>query len=470
MLHIRRIVFAALAVILPLAVPLMPVMAAVEGAPDVEAMVVGDNEFRVGMTGRLELMLQNKGTFDGRVTGADDQVLAYGYLMSGMMVAYPCTTAQNLTVTLESSNPAIEVVGPTAYVGTLARSYVTPQPLGFDIRVYRYADVGEYELELHVSYEYTRDVDWLNPPDTLPVYPDPDAYNPSTYQPQFNFVREERTETIPVKITVGGSYFKAVETVAEGMRPGATGSLTVVLGNDGETAYDVTAEVLPSGNFVPVDRASYLGSVRQGEKVTTEFKIAVSRDAIAKTSPISIRVSYTDRRDVSQSTVVTAGVDIAARVEFEVVSVVVDSPMEPGGKREMGVSIRNTSLTDVTDAVARINAVDPFSSTDDSAFIGDMPAGELRVAKFQISADDDATVKPYGIDVEVKYSDGNGDIYTSDVMKAYLDVLPRRALPLETALLIAVLIVGGGAAGIFGWRAYRDRKARVAATREDAEE
>jgi hypothetical protein len=379
-----------------------------------------------------------------------------------MMVAYPCTTAQNLTVTLESPNPAIEVVGATAYVGSLPRSYVTPQPLAFSVRVYRYAEVGEYELQLHVSYEYTKDVDWLNPPDTLPAYPDPDAYNAATYQPQFHFVREVRTETIPVKIRVGGSYFVAVETEAKGMRPGATGSLTVVLGNDGETAYDVTAEVQASGNFVPVDRASYLGTVEHGARVETEFKVAVSRDAIAKTSPLSILVSYTDKRDIAQSNVVTAGVDVAAKVGFEVVSVVVDSPMEPGAKREMAISIRNTSLTHITDAVARINAVDPFSSTDDSAFIGDMAAGELKVARFQIAADDDATVKPYGIDVEVKYRDGNGDIYTSDVMKAYLDMASRKALPLQTALLIAVLVVGGGAAGIFGWRAYRTRKTAAA--------
>ena len=223
MSYVRRILLAAFAAILVVPLCLHPVMAAVEGSPQIRAMVVGDDEFGVGTTGQLQLMLQNNGSFDGRVTGADDQVLAYGYLMGGMMVAYPCTTAQNLTVELESPNPAIEVVGSTAYVGTLPRSAVTQQPLSFDVRVYRYADVGEYELKLNVSYEYTQDVDWLNPPSSLPLPPHPDAYNPATYQPHFNFTREQRSETIPVKIRVGGSYFSAVSTDAEGMRPGATG-------------------------------------------------------------------------------------------------------------------------------------------------------------------------------------------------------------------------------------------------------
>ncbi len=460
------------AIVVTFIMPLQPrtVLAAVEGSPDIEAMVVGDDEFQLGTSGRLQLMLQNQGTFEGRVAGADDQVLAYGYLMSGMMVAYPCTTAQNLTVTLKSPNPAIAVVGPTVYVGMLSRSCVTPQPLGFDLRIYRYAEVGDYELQLNVSYEYTKDVDWLNPPDSLPLPPDPDAYNPATYQPQFRFAREQVVETIPIRIHVGGSYFSVVKTEVEGLRPGATGSIEIVLANGGETAYDVTAEVLPSGNFVPVDGASYLGTVEQGARVATRFKVAVSHEAMAKTSPLNVRISYTDKRDVAQSTVVTAGIDITPKIQFEIVEAVLDKPMEPGAKREMKVSIKNTSLTSITDAVARINAVDPFSSTDDSAFIGDMAPGEARVATFRIAADDDATVKTYGIDVEVRYRDGNGDVYTSDVMKAYLEVMPRRALPLQTALLIAALITAGGAAGIYAWRAYRAKRARMVSVEGGSDE
>jgi len=467
MRYVAKIILALLVLGTVLPATATPAIAAVQGSPDLEALVVGDDQFQVGTTGTLELVLQNKGTFEGRVTGADDQVLAYGYAMGGMMAAYPCTTAQNVTVTVESSNPAIEVVGGAAYVGALPRSFVTPQALPFDIRVYRYADVGSYGLELKVTYEFTQDVDWLNPPDSLPLPPDPDAYNPATYQPQFDFTFEERTQTIPVTINVVGSYFEAVKTDVEHMRPGATGLVSVTLGNNGETAYDVTAEVVPSGNFVPVDRASYLGTFDAGARVQTEFKVAVSDDAIAKTSPLTILVNYRDKNDVERTGTVTAGVQISPDIQFEIVDTEVDGTLSPGGNVELVVSVKNLSDTDLNDAVARINAIDPFSSTDDTAYIGDLPAGASGTARFKLSADDDATPKAYGIDLEVKYRDGNGDSYTSDSMKATVEVVENRGLPLETIMLIAVAAIGLGGGGYLGWRAYRRRRHTAAKTGDD---
>jgi len=467
MTYVRRVFLALILVGLLVPATTAPAFAAVEGSPDLEALIVGDDQFQVGTTGTLELVIQNKGTFEGRVTGADDQVLAYGYAMGGMMAAYPCTTAQNVTVAIESSSPVVEVVGGAAYVGALPRSFVTPKELPFDIRVYRYADVGTYELELKVSYEYIKDVDWLNPPDSLPLPPDPDAYNPMTYQPQFDFTFEERTETIPIVLNVVGSYFEAVKTDVEHMRPGASGSVSVTLGNNGETAYDVTAEVVPSGNFVPVDRSSYLGTVDAGGRVRTEFKVAVSDDAIAKTSPLTILVHYRDKQDVERTSTVTAGVAISPDIEFEIAETKMDGTLAPGNDTELVVSVKNLSETDVTDAIARINAIDPFSSTDDTAYIGDLPAGEAGTARFKLSADDDATPKPYGIDIEVKYRDGNGDSYTSDSMKATVEVVEKRGLPLESIILIAVAAIGLGGGGYLGWQAYRRRRKAATKMQED---
>lgn len=447
MRYVRRLLLAVIAAVLLLPVGASTAFAAVEGAPDLEALVVGGNEFQIGSTGELQIVLQNMGSFEGRVKGADDQVLAYGYGMSGMMVAYPCTTTQNLTLTLESSNPLIEIIGGSVYVGVLPRSYVTPQTLTFGVRVYKHADVGNYDLELKASYEYTEDVDWLNPPSSLPMPPDPYAYNPATYQPQFHFVHQERTETIPVAIKVTGSYFEVVEVEGESLRPGATGTVRLTLGNDGETAYEVTAEVLPSGNFVPVDRMSYLGTVDAGSRVTTEFKVAVSQDAIAKTSPLSIRISYRDMEDALRESTVKVGVETGGDIEFDIVTAELDEPLEPGAQRVLSVSVKNTSDTDLHDAVARVSTIDPFSSTDDTAYIGELPAGETRVARFEISADDDAMPKPYALDVDLKYKDANGNSYTSDAMKAEVRVVESDGFSAQTAILLAAagIALGGGA-------------------------
>ncbi len=447
MRYARRLLLAIIVTVIFLPVGAGTALAAVEGAPDLEALVVGGNEFQIGSAGELQIMIQNKGSFEGRVKGADDQVLAYGYGINGMMVAYPCTTTQNLTLTLESKNPLIEIIGGSVYIGALPRSFVTPEPLTFGVRVYKGADVGAYDLELKASYEYTSDVDWLNPPSSLPMVPDPRAYNPATYQPQFYFVSQERTEVIPVTIDVTGSYFEVVKSEGESLRPGATGTVRVTLGNNGETAYEVTAEVLPGGNFVPVDRASYLGTVDAGLRVTTEFKVAVSQDAISKASPLSIRISYRDKGDALRESTVKVGVTIGEDIEFDIVRTELDEPLEPGTQRVLSVSIENASDTDLHDAVARISAIDPFSSTDETAYIGELAAGETRVAKFKIGADGDAIPKAYALDVDMKYKDDNGNSYTSDAMKADVRIVESNRLSTQTAILLAVagIALGGGA-------------------------
>ena len=86
MRFVRTLVLALVVAALGIPVSAGAAAAAVDGAPNLEALVVGDDEFQVGGIGTLELMIQNIGSFDGRVTGADDQVLAYGYNMGGMMV------------------------------------------------------------------------------------------------------------------------------------------------------------------------------------------------------------------------------------------------------------------------------------------------------------------------------------------------------------------------------------------------
>jgi hypothetical protein len=242
----------------------------------------------------------------------------------------------------------------------------------------------------------------------------------------------------------------------------------LTLGNNGETAYDVTAEVVPSGNFVPVDRSSYLGTVDAGARVSTEFKIAVSDDAIAKTSPLTILVHYRDKQDVERTSTVTAGVVISPDIAFEIVDTELDGMLAPGSDAELVLSVKNLSETDVNDAIARVNAIDPFSSTDDTAYIGDIPAGETKTARVKLSADDDAMPKMYGIDVEVKYRDGNGDSYTSDSMKATVEVVEKKGLPLESIILIVVAGVGLGGGGYLGWQAYRRRRKAASRMEEDA--
>ena len=61
--------------------------------------------------------------------------------------------------------------------------------------------------------------------------------------------------------------------------------------------------------------------------------------------------------------------------------------------------------------------VDPFTSNDDSAFLGDIAPNETKEAAFLVSADKTATVKKYGIDAEIRYRDALDNQVISDPMK-----------------------------------------------------
>jgi hypothetical protein len=94
--------------------------------------------------------------------------------------------------------------------------------------------------------------------------------------------------------------------------------------------------------------------------------------------------------------------------------------------------------------------VDPFSSNDDSAFLGDVAPGETKEAAFQVSAESKATVKKYGIDSEIRYNDAFDNQVISDPIKLSVTVTKDAGFVaglLSNPLLLAVvalIVIGAG--------------------------
>ncbi len=103
------------------------------------------------------------------------------------------------------------------------------------------------------------------------------------------------------------------------------------------------------------------------------------------------------------------------------------------------------------DAVARISVTDPFSSTDDQAYLGTLEPGESATAVFVLDTDSGATIKPYGIDTEIRFKDSGGKSKISESMTAMVTIAPLipgsekmkpYTLPIVLILLLALLTVG----------------------------
>jgi hypothetical protein len=104
--------------------------------------------------------------------------------------------------------------------------------------------------------------------------------------------------------------------------------------------------------------------------------------------------------------------------------------------------------------------VDPFTSNDDTAYLGDIAPGETKEAAFLITVDKAATMKKYGIDSEVRYRDAFDNQIVSDPIKLSLTVTEDTGIvaglmrnPLALAVL-AILVLG------IGYLLYRRRAER----------
>jgi hypothetical protein len=411
-----------------------PVLASVEGKPNLKVTVVGSQELPVGQVGTVQIMIQNIGTFSGDIEDPADQVMALGYLITapGVTLVPPCTTAVGVTANLTSGASSIEVVSGSASIGTLSRGMSTTQPITFQLYIHKDAQPGTYKLDLKLEYQYLSDVDWLNPGGS---------------PPQFDFHWTNRVQQVQISITVVGTYFSAVVTQTEGVGAGATGIITVDIQNSGASeAYDVTAEIAPGTSISPTGPASFLGDVAGNSSVTTQLKVTVSKDAIAKDSSVGILIKYKDDRDVPRQSLLTVGVMVEGKLNFEVQTIQVDGRLTPGSERVIIIPIVNAGDYEAKDAVAKINIVNPFatapfSTTDDTAYIGTLQPGESGLARFRIGVDADAVPKPYILEVEVQYWDSLGNSYTSDTVRATVTVQQPSRLSTTTIIIISVAAV-----------------------------
>lgn len=97
---------------------------------------------------------------------------------------------------------------------------------------------------------------------------------------------------------------------------------------------------------------------------------------------------------------------------------------------------------------ARISAVDPFKSSDDTSYLGDLKPGERATARYQIHAEDAAEIKTYLLDAEIRYRDALDNSQVSDTFKVPVLVEPKPAsseLVSMLPALVLIVIIGIGA-------------------------
>ncbi|WP_349682345.1 hypothetical protein [Methanosarcina sp. UBA289] len=193
------------------------------------------------------------------------------------------------------------------------------------------------------------------------------------------------------------------------------------------------------------------GTLQQGKQSQspTQFTLKISKNAPAGIYPLNLNLSYKyqsntqvsgDEYDATTGLVTNQGVGIwyenktqnqtimvTVKKEpyFEVTNVTGDLYPDEGGM--LYVTYKNTGEEPAKDATVRVSASDPFSTTDDQAFLGTLKPGDSAVAAFDMSVDSTATPKPYSLDSEILYEDTEGHNQVSDSVKINTQVLASKS-------------------------------------------
>ena len=239
------------------------------------------------------------------------------------------------------------------------------------------------------------------------------------YEDEYGVTRETETETAGVGVAGDADF--SVDAEAEAMYVDSVGAVHATVTNVGNTAVENARFVLrESPPFQPVSSKASLGDLAPGESSTASFRVEVSDRAVAQRYPVEGHVEYQDiYNETRTSDVTTDSVGIDEERDFSVTG----APMVSAGATEtVEFTVENTGGGPMRDAVARINVDSPFSTDDDTAYLGDLDVGETTNVTYRVSVEGGATPKTYSVDAVIKYDNAFGDKVVTEVRKAPVEV------------------------------------------------
>jgi hypothetical protein len=409
-------------------VPVMGGTMYLSGSPNLSASVSGTNEFSPNSEVQISITVQNIGQSKDKlvqsgITDRDDQP----------------TTAKFLTATLSPGNAPVTIKTDPVMLGDLAGS--SSANAQYTVKIQENADGGTYVLPLTLNYSYLSSAS---------------QYDDVTME--YFYQSEQITLDIPITIKPEVAI-EILSAEPEHIIAGAEGYITIKVKNSG-TAHGSQAVVVLTRNgnspILPVDDSVYIGDFPAGTIATTRYKVSVSDRAESQSYPVNVGVIYLNAEGDSVSArEKTIGVPVGEKVKFTIVSP--PAVMHPGNKKEITVEYKNTGDSPVYSAQARISAVDPFTSTSDIAYIGDLQPNESRVITYQLGVDRSATIKEYGLDSEIRYRDALDNTHISDPMKVTVDVASTEGIAIILTNPIYLSIVAAAVIGI-AYLAYHYRK------------
>ena len=390
--------------------PVMGVTTYLGGSPKMSAALSGTNEFTPGQDASIKVIVWNNGVNDLK------------FVTKGTIERDDLpTTAKMVTVELSAGNAPVIVKNDPQGVGDIkSQGQVT---VAIATKITSDANEGEYQIPLIIRYAYLASSD-QEAADIL----------------RFNY--QQMNETIPITIKIKPQvHIEVLEAVPENLNVGSEGYLNLKIKNTGfEDGRKATVKIVRNGAspIIPTDSSVFLGDFPHDGTVTCKYKVAISSEAETQTYPVDVVVIYENRDgDVVTSASDTIGIPVGGKIGFAITSGTVQ--VVQGSQSAIQVEYQNSGTTIAYHSQARLSAVEPFKSSDDTAYLGDLKPGEKATARYQINVDDAAVAKEYTLDTEVRYRDALDNSQVSDTFNVPVQV---QAKPASGGLIQVLAAIG----------------------------
>jgi hypothetical protein len=398
------------------------------GSPELSAYISGTNEVSPADTVTLKIVIENKG------------VNEFKFIQSGVIDRDDLpNTAKFLTVSLASGDVPVTIKSDPQMLGDLKGSSTTSCVI--NMKVNADAAAGTYMLPLILKYTYLYEAE---------------QYGTDTIQ--YYYREKNETFNLPIKIKPK-LKISVLSAETEHLNAGTEGYVTLTVKNTGhENGKNTIIKVVRNDNspIMPTTSSVYIGDFSVNQTITSRFKVSISSDAEDQTYPLDVVVNYENiEGDQVTSDIETIGMPVGKKIDFSISSA--PSEVFPGQKKVISVQYLNSGGAPAYNVQARISAVDPFTSNDDTAFLGTLAPGEIREAVFEISVDKSATIKEYALDSEIRYRDALDNTLISDPLKVRVQVSADRGIianifenPLALGIIFIVII--GTGFFVYRWR------------------